>query len=231
MKAKDAILYFTDPETGKHCQMKFEKMSIHDTTHEKNEMGKFSTVKLVPIVENEVAVTFDNIKVSKVPEVKHVVHSNNVCTVIWDDGVKTQSACHPEDTYNKDVGLLVAYLKRFMPTEDIINLVEKWSHQQKKQEEVQARKKAEKARKQYREELDAAREEHEKYLEEILKLNILNLDSADVHWGSIDNIDEDSSAYTVKTNTNVEKLCDAGDKKSEWQKASLIGFPIKYRIL
>lgn len=229
MKAKDAVLYFTDPETGKRCQMKFDGM-VFDTDY-KPVAAMFGNTKIDFDYKKELVVRFKECKFSKVPEVKHVVHSNNVCTVIWDDGVKTQAVCHPEDTYNKDVGLLVAYLKRFMPTEDVINLVEKWSHQQKKQEEVQARKKAEKARKQYREELDAAREEYEKHLEGILKLNILDLDSADVHWGSIDNIDEDSSAYTVKTKTNVEKLCNEGSGESEWRKASLVGFPIKYRIL
>lgn len=224
MKAKDAILYFTNPETGKRCQMKFEKMSIHDTTHEKNEMGKFSGEKLVPIVEKEVAVTFDNIKVSKVPEVKHVVHSNNVCTVIWDDGVKTQAVCHPEDTYNKDVGLLVAYLKRFMPTEDVINLVEKWSHQQKKQEDVQARKKSEKARKQFHEEMDALKKE----LGEIGLgggPSIHDIDPVTAFWG-MNWIDEVAEAVGKELEEIKKK-----SENAEWECGTLLGFPIKYKKL
>lgn len=72
-----------------------------------------------------------------VPEIKHVVHSNKVCTIIWADGTKTQSVCHPEDEYSKDTGFLVAFLKKFMPTELIIELLEKWSHSQPKQEDIQ----------------------------------------------------------------------------------------------
>lgn len=82
------------------------------------------------------------------PEIKHVIHSNNVCTILWKDGVKTQSICHKEDMYNKDVGFLVAYLKRFMSTSEIVDLMEKWSYSQPKQEEVQAVKKEKKLIKQ-----------------------------------------------------------------------------------
>lgn len=75
-----------------------------------------------------------------IPEIKHVIHSNNVCTILWKDGTKTQSACHQEDVYNKDVGFLVAFLKKLMPTEQVIELIEKWSHSQPKQEDVQRKK-------------------------------------------------------------------------------------------
>ena len=153
MKAKDAVLYFTDEETGKKYKVKIPEAMIgveKEAAYPNN---------VVMAIHEPFVMNFDEYEISKVPEVKHVAHSNNVCTIIWSDGVKTQAVCHPEDTYNKDVGLLVAYLKRFMPTEDVINLVEKWSHQQKKQEAVQARKKSEKARKQFHEEMHKAKQE------------------------------------------------------------------------
>lgn len=86
-----------------------------------------------------------------IPEIKHVVHSNKVCTILWADGTKTQSVCHPEDEYNKDTGFLVAFLKKFMPTEQIIELLEKWSHLQPKQEDIQKEKAIKKSKKRYAE--------------------------------------------------------------------------------
>lgn len=89
-----------------------------------------------------------------IPEIKHVIHSNRVCTILWADGTKTQSVCHPEDEYNKDTGFLVAFLKKFMPTEQIIELLEKWSHLQPKQEDVQKEKAIKKSKKRYCAEFD-----------------------------------------------------------------------------
>ena len=222
MKAKDAILYFTDPETGERRQMKFDDI-LFDTDYNPT-VTMFGSAKINFDYEKELVARFEECKVSKVPEVKHVVHSNNVCTVIWDDGVKTQAVCHPEDTYNKDVGLLVAYLKRFMPTEDVINLVEKWSHQQKKQEDVQARKKSEKARKQFHEEMDALKKELGK-----IGLgggpSIHDIDPATVFWG-MNWIDEVAEAVGKELEEIKKK-----SENAEWEYGTLLGFPIKYKKL
>ena len=222
MKAKDAILYFTNPETGKRCQMKFDDM-VFDTEY-KPVAAMFGNTKIDFDYKEELVVRFKECSFSKVPEVKHVVHSNNVCTVIWDDGVKTQAVCHPEDTYNKDVGLLVAYLKRFMPTEDVINLVEKWSHQQKKQEDVQARKKSEKARKQFHEEMDA-------FKKEIGKIglgggpSIHDIDPVTAVWG-MNWIDEVAETVEKELNEIKKKA-----ENAEWEYGTLLGLPIKYKKL
>jgi len=227
MKAKDAILYFTDPETGKRCRMKFEKLVLQHTEDDTKEktwhIHENGRLHFGPVQE-ELMLRFKNAEFSKIPEVKHVVHSNNVCTVIWDDGVKTQAVCHPEDTYNKDVGLLVAYLKRFMPTEDIINLVEKWSHQQKKQEDVQARKKSEKARKQFHEEMDA-------FKKEIGKIglgggpSIHDIDPVTAVWG-MNWIDEVAETVEKELNEIKKKA-----ENAEWEYGTLLGLPIKYKKL
>ena len=119
---------------------------------------------------------------------------------------------------------MVAYLKRFMPTEDIINLVEKWSHQQKKQEDVQARKKAEKARKQVREEMDALKKE-------IGKIglgggpSIHDIDPVTAFWG-MNWIDEVAEAVGKELEEIKKKSEDA-----EWEYGTLLGFPIKYKKL
>ena len=222
MKAKDAILYFTNPETGKRCQMKFDDMVFN--TEYKPVAAMFGNTKIDFDYEEELVVRFKECNFSKVPEVKHVVHSNNVCTVIWDDGVKTQAVCHPEDTYNKDVGLLVAYLKRFMPTEDIINLVEKWSHQQKKQEDVQARKKSEKARKQFHEEMDSLKKELGK-----IGLgsgpSIHDIDPVTAFWG-MNWIDEVAEAVGKELEEIKKK-----SENAEWECGTLLGLPIKYKKL
>ena len=218
MKAKDAVLYFTDAETGKKYKVKIPEAMIgveKEAAYPNN---------VVMAIHEPFVMNFDEYEISKVPEVKHVVHSNNVCTIIWSDGVKTQSACHPEDTYNKDVGLLVAYLKRFMPTEQIIDLVETWSHQQKKQEDVQARKKAEKARKQVREEMDALKKE-------IGKIglgggpSIHDIDPVTAFWG-MNWIDEVAEAVGKELEEIKKKSEDA-----EWEYGTLLGFPIKYKKL
>lgn len=222
MKAKDAILYFTNPETGKRCQMKFDDMVFN--TEYKPVAAMFGNTKIDFGYEEELVVRFKECNFSKVPDVKHVVHSNNVCTVIWDDGVKTQAVCHPEDTYNKDVGLLVAYLKRFMPTEDIINLVEKWSHQQKKQEDVQARKKSEKARKQFHEEMDALKKDLGK-----IGLSggpsIHDIDPVTAFWG-MNWIDEVAEAVGKELEEIKKK-----SENAEWEYGTLLGLPIKYKKL
>lgn len=163
MKLKNAVLYFEDADTGKKYEVKIPEAMIN--VEKENAYPN----NIVMAIHEPFVMNFDEYVISKVPEIKHVAHSNNVCTVIWNDGVKTQAVCHPEDTYNKDVGLLVAYLKRFIPTEDVIELVEKWSHQQLKQEDVQARKKADKARKQVKEELEQTRRECEAAKEKLRK--------------------------------------------------------------
>lgn len=152
MKAKNAVLYFEN-KNGKH-KIDFSGTDFVVNVFRGTSYGGTEETK-------EVVISCDSFKFSSIPEIKNVIHSNNVCTILWNDGTKTQATCHKEDVYNKDTGVLVAFLKKFMQTKDVIDLVEKWSHQQLKQEDVQARKKADKARKQAKEELDQTRRECE----------------------------------------------------------------------
>lgn len=154
MKLKNAVLYFEDGNGNKQM-IEFEDAKLSVVEKEEYE-GPFLLGRV-----RDLEIDFKSFNVSKVPKIKNVIHSNNVCTILWDNDTKTQATCHPEDIYNKDTGVLVAFLKKFMPTKDVIELVEKWSHQQLKQEDIQARKKADKARKQAKEELDQTRRECE----------------------------------------------------------------------
>ena len=68
--------------------------------------------------------------------IKRVIHSNNVCTIIWNDDTKTQSRCSEGDVYSKEAGFLIALLKKFMTTADVMALLEEYVWSQPKQEEV-----------------------------------------------------------------------------------------------
>ncbi len=214
MRAENAVLYFTDPDTKKQMMVELPN-AVVDVS---KEYEQFDAVYKT----EEFNLTFNEFKLSTVPTIKHVVHSNNVCTVIWSDGVKTQSTCHPEDIYNKDVGVLVAYLKRFMPTEQIIELVEKWSHQQKKQEDVIARKKAAKARKQVQAELDEAKDVLRKQFEE----NTVLFEGEDKKKKDIDILD--SLLYGYELLENIAEYLETS-KETELEEECYF-IPIKYIV-
>lgn len=47
--------------------------------------------------------------------------------VIWNDGVVTKSVCHEKDAYNREMGLLLATMKRLTNSDFTTQLLEDWS--------------------------------------------------------------------------------------------------------
>lgn len=69
----------------------------------------------------------NGVEAIKIPEIKDVVFNNPATIVFWEDGVKTIVKCQPEDTYSKEVGLVMAIVKRIYGNNGKYNeLFAKW---------------------------------------------------------------------------------------------------------
>lgn len=59
--------------------------------------------------------------------IKKVIYNNPATIIVWSDGTKTLSKCHQNDSYNPEMGLLIAYLKKIKPECKIFNLLNEWA--------------------------------------------------------------------------------------------------------
>jgi len=56
-------------------------------------------------------------------EIKQIIFSGPVCTIIWADGTKTRGRCDEKDDYDKRIGFLVAYCKKHMPIDKFKTMI------------------------------------------------------------------------------------------------------------
>ncbi len=58
--------------------------------------------------------------------IKEVIYNAPVTVVLWSDGTKSMSRCSKDDTYNKELGLTIAVMKRTFGKEFLNMLFADW---------------------------------------------------------------------------------------------------------
>lgn len=59
--------------------------------------------------------------------IKKVIYNDPATIVFWSDGTKTVSKALDSDTYSREMGLLLCYMKKLVPNKNIHNLLNDWS--------------------------------------------------------------------------------------------------------
>jgi hypothetical protein len=63
----------------------------------------------------------------KMPEIKKAIFNDPATIVFWDDGTKTVVKCGEDDTYDKEKGLALCYMKRLFDNKGRYNeVLKKW---------------------------------------------------------------------------------------------------------
>ena len=66
------------------------------------------------------------------PEVKKVIFHNPATIVYWDDNTKTVVKCGEEDTFDKEKGLALCYMKRMLDNKgNYNNILKEWCEEEK----------------------------------------------------------------------------------------------------
>lgn len=58
--------------------------------------------------------------------ISQVIYNDPATIVFWNDGTKTISKCHPNDTYSKEFGLLMCIHKRLFGRDNFTNISKEW---------------------------------------------------------------------------------------------------------
>lgn len=66
-------------------------------------------------------------RTSNIPPIEKVVFNEPATVILWKDGTKTVVKCQEGDTYNKETGFALAYLKRILGNDNTFNKeIAKW---------------------------------------------------------------------------------------------------------
>lgn len=69
----------------------------------------------------------------KMPEIKKAIFNDPATIVFWDDGTKTVVKCGEDDTYDKEKGLALCYMKRIFNNKGNYNeILKKWCVEKEK---------------------------------------------------------------------------------------------------
>ena len=61
------------------------------------------------------------------PEIKKVIFNNPATVILWTDGTKTVVKCQDDDTFDKEKGFALAYLKKLLGNDNTFNkVIKKW---------------------------------------------------------------------------------------------------------
>ena len=61
------------------------------------------------------------------PEIKKVIFNNPATVILWKDGTKTVVKCQEGDTFDKEKGFALAYLKKLLGNDNTFNkVIKKW---------------------------------------------------------------------------------------------------------
>ena len=63
----------------------------------------------------------------KLVYIERVIYKDPATIVFWSDGTKTTSKCDERDTYNEEMGLAVAVMKKLVSSEFTVKLLEDWA--------------------------------------------------------------------------------------------------------
>lgn len=63
-------------------------------------------------------VFFNWVLVNKTTNIDRVIFNDPATIVFWKDGTKTVVKCHPEDTFDEEIGFMCCYLKRILSSKE-----------------------------------------------------------------------------------------------------------------
>lgn len=67
---------------------------------------------------------------TKPPQIEDVIFHSPATIVKWKDGTKTVVKCQKGDTYNKEFGLALCYMKKMLGNNSSYNeILKKWTHE------------------------------------------------------------------------------------------------------
>lgn len=55
---------------------------------------------------------------TKTTSINRVIFNDPATIVFWKDGTKTVVKCHPEDTFDEEIGFMCCYLKRILSSKE-----------------------------------------------------------------------------------------------------------------
>lgn len=109
---------------------------IKEVTVDRSRGGEYCQATLVSCDARNVFSTFNALKelerliqgsTSTKPAVKNVIFNDPATIIFWTDGTKTVVKCQEGDTYNRETGFVMAYLKKLLGNDNTFNKeIEKW---------------------------------------------------------------------------------------------------------
>lgn len=61
---------------------------------------------------------------TKTMDIDRVIFNDPATIVFWKDGTKTVVKCHPEDTFDEEIGFMCCYLKRILSSKEYTKFCE-----------------------------------------------------------------------------------------------------------
>ena len=65
-----------------------------------------------------------DIFMSRTTDIDHVLFNDPATIVFWKDKTKTVVKCHPEDTFDEEIGFMCCYLKRILSSKEYTKFCE-----------------------------------------------------------------------------------------------------------
>ena len=87
------------------------------------EVTAFTPMTDKPKTFSEFATAIETRLSSNAPKYKKIIFNPPATVIMWEDGTKTVVMCQPGDTYDKEKGLAMAYLKKLMGNDNTFNKV------------------------------------------------------------------------------------------------------------
>lgn len=90
---------------------------IGNTTYTFNTFNKVKKLKFSGVIKNGIYI-------------KEVIYNNPATIVFWNDGTKTVSKCHEDDTYSKETGLAICIIKKLLGSKEMKAIFNDWIPEQ-----------------------------------------------------------------------------------------------------
>lgn len=70
------------------------------------------------------------------PQIKRVLYKNPAVIVFWTDNTKTVAKCAESDVFDREKGFMIAVLKKYLSSRNVMQMLEEWIPEDDKCEEV-----------------------------------------------------------------------------------------------
>lgn len=79
---------------------------------------KVHNIKLDFEIKDPEPIFFNWVLSAKTTDIDRVIFNDPATIVFWKDGTKTVVKCHPEDTFDEEIGFMCCYLKRILSSKE-----------------------------------------------------------------------------------------------------------------